>query len=49
MVSKDEMKYIKEAIVDLSNQTRRNNIVIHNVAEGQENDRYLYICERLCQ
>ena len=38
MVSKDEMKYIKEAIVDLSNRTRRNNIVIHNVAEGQEND-----------
>ena len=34
----DGMGPFEEAIVDLSNRTRCNNIVIHNVAEAQEND-----------
>ena len=48
MVSKDEMNYyIKEAIVDLSNRTRCNNLIcnnliIHNVAEAQEIDDSLH-------
>ena len=37
-VSKDELISLKEEVIDLSNRSRRNNIVIHNVPEGEEGE-----------
>ena len=37
-VSKDELASLKEEVIDLSNHSRSNNIVIDNVPEGEEGD-----------
>ena len=37
-ISKKELELIKKEIIDLSNRSRGNNVVLHNIPEGVEND-----------
>ena len=37
-VTKKEIDSIKKEVIDSSNRSRRNNIVLHNVPEGEESE-----------